>query len=176
MPHADITFHKLHLTGAPVGCSHIQWCTSLPFFNHMFSITPGVHRTNLCRNSIRTQRGRSSGWDSWALSWDSWVTGVSLGPQSTHWLLCTCQSGCDMNGLLGDLGDTSRGERGERSATTGLSPTSRWLPPSALEKLHIAAGYCNTTVQSAGTDRRVLKDLQWCSKSSQGNASLNKRN
>lgn len=173
MRHADITFHWLHLTGAPVGWSHVQWCTSLPFFNHMFSITPGVHSTNLCRNSIRTQRGGSSGWDSWALSRDSWVTGVSLGPQSTHWLVCTCQSSCDMNSLLGDLGDTWRGERGERSATTGLSPASRWHPPSALEKLHVAAGCCTTTVQSVWT---ILKDLQGCYRSSQDNTGFNNWN
>ena len=73
------------------------------------------------------------------------------GPQSTQRLLCTCQSNCDTNNLLGDMGDTLRGERGERSSTAGQSPTSRWLPLSALQKLHItkrnaAAGYCKSSV------------------------------
>lgn len=131
MPHADIIFHRLYLTVAPVGVSHVHWCKSLPFFNHMFSITLRVHRTNLSCNSMRTQRGRSGGWGSPALSCDSWVAGVSLGPKSTQWLLCTCQSSCDADSLLGDA---SRGEWGERSSTKGQSPSSRWLPPAVFER------------------------------------------
>lgn len=129
MSHADIIFHGLHLTGAPVGWSHIQWCTFLPFFNHMFSITPGVHGSSLCRDSIRTQRGRSSGWDSRALCWDSWVTGVSLGPQSTLWLLCTCQSSCDTNSLLGTRREAGevRGPRSQGgSPPAGVSHPLPW--------------------------------------------------
>lgn len=134
-PHNEDATCRYHLsqalTVAPVGWSHVQWCKSLPFFNHMFSITLRVHRTNLSCNSMRTQRGRSGGWGSPALSCDSWVAGVSLGPMSTQWLLCTCQSSCDTDSLLGDA---SRGEWGERSSTKGQSPSSRWLPPAVFER------------------------------------------
>lgn len=128
-PHNEDATCRYQLSQAPFDrCS--WWMKSrsavhIPafFFNHMFSITPGAHGTNSCCNSIRIQRGRSRGWDSRALSRDSWVTGVSLGPQSTQWLLCTCQSSCDTGSLPGGLGgDASRGERGERSSTTGQPP------------------------------------------------------
>lgn len=80
---------------------------------------------NLCRNSIRTQRGRSSGWDSRALSPGQLS---DRGPQSTQRLLCTCQSNCDTNNLLGDMGDTLRGERGERSSIRGAVPRQQVTP------------------------------------------------
>ena len=104
---------------------------------------------NLCRNSIRTQRGRSSGWDSRALSRDSWVTG-DLRAHSGYFV--PVSQTVTRTTCWGDLGDTLRGERGERSSTAGQSPpTSRWLPLTALQKRHItkrnaAAGHCKSSV------------------------------
>lgn len=128
------------------------------FFNHVFSITPGVHRTNLCCNSIRTQRGRSSGWDSRALYWDSWVTGVSLGPQSTQWLLCTCQSSCDTDSPMLDMGVRLKRRARWEVLNHGAVSHQQVTPTLCLEKTSHnnkkgrAAGYYNTTVQCVGTD------------------------
>lgn len=127
---------------------------------------------NLCRNSIRTQRGRSSGWDSRALSQDSWVTGDLRAhsgyfvPVSQTVTRTTCW------GTWGTLWEASE-VRGPRFA--GQSPASRWLPLSALQKLHItkrnaAAGYCKSSVCRCNgwTDLRILGDAQWCCKSDTG--------
>lgn len=62
MPHVDIIFHRLHLTTAPVGWSHVLWSTSLPSFkSHVCKYFYVARNQLFCCNSIRIQRGRSGG-------------------------------------------------------------------------------------------------------------------
>lgn len=132
------------------------------FLSHMFSITPGVHRTDSCCNSMRTQRGglRGGGIVPGHLS----DRGESFGPRRAQLLLCTCQSSCDTDSLSGDSGDASRGERGERSSVLPPHPPPAGdSPPYGLrKKLHITmrraeqlatATAATATQQSSGLGR-----------------------
>ena len=148
------TWLALLLDGVTFTGAHLPF-----FFNHMFSITSRVHGTNFSGNSIRTQRGRSGGGAALALSRDSWVTGVSLGPWSTQWLLCTCQSSRDTDGLLGCWG--ARTERQARwEVLDHRADTHQQVTPThCLGKNNLynnkwgkATGCCNTTLKCVRTD------------------------
>lgn len=109
-----VTFTGAHLCPFLITCFQLLWESTEP----TCAVIQWGHK----------EAGQAGGGGP-ALSRDSWVTGVSLGLKSAQWLLCTCQSSCDTNILLGDA---SRGERGERSSTKEQSPTSRWLPPTGF--------------------------------------------
>lgn len=129
-PYNEDATCRYHLSQAPldrcfVVWSHMHWSKSRPFFNHTFSMTLGFHGTSFYCNSMRTQSGRSGGWCILALSWDSWLMALGLGPSHKHWLLCTRQSGHDKNSPLGCWGT-----RWEESEVKGPRPQVR--PPPVV--------------------------------------------
>lgn len=134
-PHVDIIFHRLHLTTAPVGWSHVLWSTSLPSFkSHVCKYFYVARNQLFCCNSIRIQRGRSGG-----LRGDRHCSGqlsdrgeIRTSEYTVATLYLSVKLWHKQPAWM--LGETYQEANEVRGPWPRGTPTSRWIPWTASKK------------------------------------------
>lgn len=162
MSHADIIFHRLRLTGVPVGWSHGQWCTFLPFFfffyqSHVFNYC-GSARFQLVPwfNKDTKRQVKRVGQSAIVLGQlsDRGEFRTSAHTVVTLYLSVNLWHKQPAGGLGGPFERWARWGVWDHRAV----PYQRVTPTLCLEKTSHnnkkdrAAGYCSVTVECVGTD------------------------